>query len=104
MLNGITNGEIAKHFEFSEMEIVKLVEIWKHFYPMDNPEFTDSNHTIKVNIELGIISTYTFAHLIKFQLTENLGALDKYTFKTEVLLTERITDWLFEKYIILIKN
>lgn len=98
MINNLTQEIISNHFEISDSELLKMIEIWKYFNKEDDPIPGTTKFSIIPNEKIGEISVYTFAHLVKFSVTDKLLFLEKFSIKTEVLLTERMSEWLYEHF------
>ena len=91
------NDDIFKHYSIDQGSVEKLLEMWKHFYPKDEPTYTDPNK-IYLNKKYTEVTSYQLLFVLAEKIF-NKYWLDRFYIQGFELRSIEFMDLLSKKFI-----
>lgn len=92
------NDDIFKHYSIDEGNVEKLIEMWKHFNPKDEPDYTDHNK-IFLNKKYPNVNPYQLLFVLAEKILKRYW-LSRFYIQGFELRSIEFIDLLYEKYLI----
>jgi hypothetical protein len=91
------NDDVFKHYEIDDGSIEKLLEIWKYYFPKDDPDFSDKNK-IFLNKKYSEVNAYQIMFVLAGKVL-NMYWLDRFYTQGFHLRTREPIDILYDKFL-----
>ncbi len=84
-------------YVFNELEIEKVIEIWKHFFPKDNPEPTKDGK-ILISKKYDPVDPLIMAMNLAYPVMKTCAWVSRFYNSTMHVRTQKPMDFLYDKF------
>lgn len=88
-----------KHFAIDETKVERLIEMWKHFNPNDDPKPLTA-HSVYVNEKYPDVANHAFMEVLKYQVyDESCHRIDRWQVCSQNIRTEDPVNLMYDRFV-----